>query len=717
MNFSEMGIDPELHAEFIDEALDAMGQISDLFVRLEADPDNQDIMGAIFRPIHSIKGNAAFFGLMQTKVLAHELETLLDRIRKGGVAVTAGITDVLLRGSDGLISMLKRARRGEGEVQDGSSFEALVHAVLRAAEGEEASESMLWRKLMDQLDGHPSAMETARELAGFSSAGRAVLDKGTARAAADSPQVVGDAADSNPPTVIHEIKGMLENSHEEPDGEKLFALFTACLENADNEEAKAHIGKALDEIPLLVRSIGLGDPISRESLLGHLEDMEAACIRMDERPANPIEKKPEKAEKSAEEGLEPLDPGQPRTSPSSPSDASGKTMRIPEERIDAFLSYVGDLVTLGEMYRHLQSRITAIPAAHGAAMELRRTNESFGNLSMALQNSIMAIRKVPMKTLLQRTPRLVRDVATASGKNIETLVLGGEILVDKSLIDTFEAPLTHMVRNAADHGIEKPEERLLKGKPEKGVIRIEASEAGEDVLLTVKDDGRGLNLDALRLKSLELGLISPDETLSEEALVSLLFRSGVSTAEEVTDISGRGVGMDVVKTAIEQMGGRISVTTEKDRGSVFEIRLPRTVNTQILTGFIVVIEGTRYIFPMESIVRCFSPVPGEVVIIPRRGRCVQDRGNWLRVRRLTECFHPEEEENREADLPEGIVVVVESEGGRIAVHVDAIEGVQKMVLKEIQGLHMNRNYFAGGALMGDGSVAMIVQVSGIMSGR
>ncbi|TWI74211.1 two-component system chemotaxis sensor kinase CheA [Desulfobotulus alkaliphilus] len=710
MNFSEMGIDPELHAEFIDEALDGMAQISDLFVRLEADPDNQEIMGAIFRPIHSIKGNAAFFGLMQTKVLAHELETLLDRIRKGGVAVTSGITDILLRGSDALIAMLQRSRQNEREVQDALAFENLVNAVTHAAEGEEASESILWRKLMDQLGSFPDAMETARELAGFTAAGRAVLDN---RPAEDKDTF---ETDRNAPDFTHEIRTILENTGAEPDAKILTALFTDCLHAACNEESKEYAKKALGEIPMLDASIGLGDEISRESLLGHLADMEKSGAWNQLLPEeNPREKPEEKIVEKTENGAadKKTSPDQTEKEPEAASHTSGKTMRIPEERIDAFLSYVGDLVTLGEMYRHLQTRITSIPSAHGAAMELRRTNESFGNLSMALQNSIMAIRKVPMKSLLQRCPRMVRDIATVSGKIIETQILGNEILVDKSLIDTFEAPLTHMVRNAADHGIERPEERLAQGKPEKGHIRIEASEAGEDIILRVKDDGRGLNLDALRLKALELGFISHDEKLSEEALVSLLFRSGVSTAEEVTDISGRGVGMDVVKTSIEQMGGRIAVETTKNQGSVFEIRLPKTVNTQILTGFIVVMEKTRYIFPMESIVRCFAPEEGEIVTIPRKGRCVQDRGDWIRVRRLTECFQPHKEKNRESDLPEGIVVVVESDTGRIAVHVDAIEGVQKMVLKEIQGLNMNDNFFAGGALMGDGTVAMIVHVASI----
>ncbi|TYT74014.1 chemotaxis protein CheA [Desulfobotulus mexicanus] len=706
MSFSEMGIDPELHAEFIDEALDGMAQISDLFVRLEADPDNQEIMGAIFRPIHSIKGNAAFFGLMQTKVLAHELETLLDRIRKGGVAVTSGITDILLRGSDALISMLQRSRQNEKEVQDAIAFENLVNAVNHAAEGEEASESILWRKLMEQLGANTAAMETARQLAGFSTAGRAVLDNNP------TEDKGSFGTDSKAPAFAHEIRTILENTGDEPDAKKLTELFTDCLNAASNEESKEYAKKALGEIPMLDASIGLGDEISRESLLGHLADMDASGA-WSHSSEEEIEEKAENGTETPEAPSEEQDEKEPEVSSPAASNTSGKTMRIPEERIDAFLSYVGDLVTLGEMYRHLQSRITSIPSAHGAAMELRRTNESFGNLSMALQNSIMAIRKVPMKSLLQRCPRMVRDIATPSGKIIETQILGNDILVDKSLIDTFEAPLSHMVRNAADHGIEAPEERLAKGKPEKGHILIEASEAGEDVILKVKDDGRGLNLDALRIKALELGFISPDEKLSEEALVSLLFRSGVSTAEEVTDISGRGVGMDVVKTSIEQMGGRIAVETAKDKGSVFEIRLPKTVNTQILTGFIVVMEKTRYIFPMESIVRCFAPEEGEIVTIPKKGRCVQDKGDWIRVRRLTECFQPHKEKNREKDLPEGIVVVVESDTGRIAVHVDAIEGVQKMVLKEIQGLNMNENFFAGGALMGDGTVAMIVHVASI----
>lgn len=690
----EVGIDPELYAEFIDEALDGMAQISDLFVQLEADPGNARTIEAIFRPIHSIKGNSAFFGLMKTKILAHEMETLLDRIRKGGIAASTSIIDLLLTGSDALSAMLQRARRGEEEVRDPEAFEALVASVVQAAEGEQASENALWQSLLTALGGKKdeTLRETVRKLAMFSAAGRTALVAGTQEreSAGEIPQAAA------------RLLTLLSDTSHAPRAEELLSLFAACRDLAAVKDAQAHADQALAEIPLLDKSIGLGDEISRESLSGHLHAMTAAgAWTPSEKNENP--QAPPLPRPSAE-----LTPPKEEH-----AQATGKTMRIPEERIDAFLSYVGDLVTLGEMYRHLQARVATLVGAHGAAMELRRANEAFASLSMALQNSIMAIRKVAMKTLLQRTPRLVRDIATASGKDIETEVIGGEILVDKSLIDTFEAPLTHMVRNAADHGIEKPQDRQQAGKPERGLIRIAAAEAGEDILLTVQDDGKGLDLEALRKKAVELGLIAPGEQLSESGLVDLLFRSGVSTAETVSEFSGRGVGMDVVKTAIEQMGGRISVSTVRGKGCTFEIRLPKTVNTQILTGFIVVIGGRRYVFPLESIVRCFCPGPGDIVTIPQKGRCVLDRGRWVRTRRLTECFHTGPEKNREAPLPEGILVVVESESRRLAVHVDAIEGVQKMVLKEIQGLSLTQNFFAGGALMGDGSVAMIIHVPSI----
>jgi len=227
---------------------------------------------------------------------------------------------------------------------------------------------------------------------------------------------------------------------------------------------------------------------------------------------------------------------------------------------------VGDLVVIGEMYQHLQDRLSENGVSHSEVFELRKINTAFGELINSLQRSTMEIRKLPMRTVLQRIPRIVRDIASVSGKEIETHIEGESIMVDKTLIEALEAPLVHLIRNAADHGIERPDERLAAGKDRSGRIEVSARETADHIYLTLRDDGKGLDLDALIQKAISIGVITSDRKLMEAERVNLIFISGVSTAQTVSDLSGRGVGMDVVKRNIERAGGRITVSSSAGKG-------------------------------------------------------------------------------------------------------------------------------------------------------
>lgn len=696
MNEFEEGIDPALRAEFLDDSLDSMKEVADLFVELEADPDNGNTVQAIFRPVHSIKGNAVYFGLMQTKTLAHEMETILDLMRKGALSPTGTVTDLLLRGSDELMAMLRRARAGEAETPDAEGFDRLVEGVKALAAGGKADEEGLWNGLLTVIAERAGseALALAHQLAQFSAAGRKALGVKEA----DAEAVAGE------PEPARRLRECLEAEDAEPDEEDVRALLAECKALAATPESQSRVDTALSEVDVLVGSIGLGDPVSRKSQLAHLDAMaQAGAWEADGTSANT----PQTAAVKKNEG-----PSETPGTANPQTEGGGKTMRIPEESIDKFLAFVGELVTIGEMYGHLHGNLAAGGGGRKTAAELRRINKAFGDLSLSLQHSIMHMRKVPLNNILSRAPRIVRDIATAKGKDIETRVRGGGLLADKSLVDTLEAPLTHMVRNAADHGVEAPADREAAGKPAKGVIEIAAEETGDEIILTVRDDGAGLNREALAAKAAELGMIAPDATLTDEGIMDLLFKSGVSTASEVTDVSGRGVGMDVAKHAIEEMGGHVAVSSESGRGAEFTVRLPKTVSTQIIDGFIVLADGNRHVFPLERIVRCFRPTPGDVVSVQGKGLCVKDGKRLLRVRSLAECFG-----RRTGTAPDmlrdGILVVVETKSQPIAVHVDAIEGVRQIVLKNIEGLLERNQLFAGGAIMGDGAVAMVLDTDRI----
>lgn len=379
-------------------------------------------------------------------------------------------------------------------------------------------------------------------------------------------------------------------------------------------------------------------------------------------------------------------------------------MRVSEAHIDNFLSFVGELVVIGDMLGHLQRQLSDGVTNAKYVANFRRINETFTSLSLDLQRSIMSIRRVPVGNLLSRGPRIVRDVAKNSGKDIHVVVEGGDVEVDKSLIDLLDAPLTHMVRNAADHGIESPEVRKQAGKPAQGTVHVSVRETDTDLLLEVVDDGAGIDREAIRSKAESMDLVRPGEPLNDEALVALLFSSGVSTAKTVTDVSGRGVGMDVVKRAIEEAGGLISVDTEPGKGSTFSVRLPKSVTTQILDGFIVEVCEQCYVLPMNRIRETVKVRPDEITTVTGKGRCIKRHGDILPVVDLREALHLPARNGADYSL----MVTAEAHRRQFAVVVDGVRGVQQIVVRSLEGLEQGMDMLAGGALLGDGSVALII---------
>jgi two-component system chemotaxis sensor kinase CheA len=383
-----------------------------------------------------------------------------------------------------------------------------------------------------------------------------------------------------------------------------------------------------------------------------------------------------------------------------------KTMRVAESHIDTFLAYVGELLVVGDMFGHLQNRLAGQELDRDIVMAFRRANETFGALSNSLQRSIMSIRKVSVHSLMQKVPRMVRDIATQSGKDIQVVCEGEDIEVDKSHIDMLDAPLTHMVRNAADHGIEMPDMRRQAGKSSTGLLRVAVSETATSFILSVADDGAGLNYDAIRVKAEAMGLIKQGQALRQEDLVNFIFVSGVSTAKQVTDVSGRGVGMDVVKRMIDDAGGAISIHSERGQGSTFEVTLPKSVTTQIMRGFLVEACNQTYIFSMDKIHETARIDASEINHVADKGRCVVRHGNVLPLVSLRDVLGLPKEDARDQE----IVVTVDLRRARFALGVDSVLGVQQVVVRPMEGLTSGSDSIVGGALMGDGSVALIVDL-------
>ncbi|MDG5816634.1 ATP-binding protein [Chitinispirillales bacterium ANBcel5] len=679
-------IDPDLKVEFIDESIDGLNEISDLLVQLESDPGNIDIIQSVFRPVHSIKGNSAYFGLLQIKKLAHETENLLDLIRNGALTAQSWMISILLKSIDELRAMFERVRDNNNEVISENEFSTLIEKIKEAANIEKIDEEKIWKDIFEQskrvrkegnLDKENLLLLLDRidKLAQCNTFAQKIFSE------TDTENKNDNTIDEKNSTIEQ-----LLNDISDPDKMKSQLLKILSHYKESKPLVESIVLEIVSEIDLFINSVGIDDPIAKESIMGHLEKLELVLNEQDTTPKT-LENTSNKS--------------------NTHNSPTAKTMRIPEESIDGFLSYVGNLITIGEMYQHIYKKMSQKKSLYEMTTEFRRVNEAFSDLSLSLQSSIMNIRKMPIGIILQKAPRIIRDIATENNKKINTIINGDHIKVDKSIIGNIEAPLVHMLRNAADHGIESIEERKLLQKDYTGRIEINVSENTEELMIEIKDDGKGLNLKELKEKAIETGLINENDELTENDIIDLLFESGISTSKEITDVSGRGVGMDVVKRSIEEIGGKIGVLSKPGEGSSFTITLPKTVSTQILSGFVIVVDGCRYVLPMERIVRSFKVTSEKNLIkIQNKGICVKDSESIIPVFPLRELFYGDFYK----EYLKGIMVVVEGKRELISLYVDSIDGVRQVVVKDIEGLSCTNGCFNGGAVMGDGTVAMVIDI-------
>jgi two-component system, chemotaxis family, sensor kinase CheA len=380
------------------------------------------------------------------------------------------------------------------------------------------------------------------------------------------------------------------------------------------------------------------------------------------------------------------------------------TVRVATDKVDKLVDLVGELViaqsVAGQILNHFEAN---------RLQELREAFTALERNTRELQERVMAVRMQPVGGVFSRFPRVVRDLAAANGKLMALEVTGEETELDKSVIERLADPITHLVRNSADHGIELPEERRLAGKPDQGTIRLQAYHEGGNVVVEVSDDGRGLDTARIRAKALERGLIAQAETLSDEEAQSLIFRPGFSTAEKVTDLSGRGVGMDVVRRNVESLNGSIGVRSVPGKGASFRIRLPLTL--AILDGLLLRIGAPTFVLPLVAIVESIRPRRGDLRLLAGGGEVVTVRGEALPLVRLHQLFGVEDAVR---DPAAAAVVIVEHENRRLALLVDELLGQQQVVVKSLEAHFRKVDGAMGATILGDGRVALILDVSGIV---
>lgn len=681
----------DYQALFFTECGELLGDLHEhLDLMLDGAGDGETV-NAAFRAVHSVKGGAAAFGFDALIAFAHVFETVMDRIRSDKMAMTGDVGPVLVRAGDALEVLVEQARDGGDdpidEMVERVRLELEELAGLRSAAEEDTSPPPVAAAPPPQA-AEEDAVEVTREVSLRFSPGPDFLQRGhdplrVIRAARDfdlvSAEVEGDAPtlqDLDPWTCPYSWVLRFETAMPQ----------TRLLSFFDFYDDTCEVSVVSDPNP------DAGAAPAPAALAEAEAPVEVAAAAMAPSPAP-------KAQTPA-----------PAASADQSASASGgrtsvaKTLRVDLMRVDRLVNLVGEIVITQAV---LAQKLTETDAA--TSLEIGHSVEAMTRQTRELQESVMAIRAQPVKSVFSRMPRVVRDLADTLKKEVRLVVSGEHTEVDTTVIEELAEPLTHMLRNSMDHGIEGPEDRVAAGKPRMGTIRLAAEHRGERVIITVSDDGRGVNRARVQEKAIEAGLIGPDDQLPPEEIDQLIFHPGFSTAAEVSSVSGRGVGMDVVKKKIQSLGGRILLVSTPGKGTHFTITLPLTL--AVLDGMTICVGDERFILPLSSVVEALRLENCEIERLPDNSRVLARRGEYLRLMSLRSALGVEG-----LASPEEMAIVVDTEtNGHVALLVDELIGQRQVVLKSLEANFRRVDGVSGATILGDGRVALILDVPSLVA--
>jgi two-component system chemotaxis sensor kinase CheA len=702
----------QFYQVFFDEAEELLAEKERLLLAVDiAAPDAEDL-NAIFRTAHSIKGGASTFGLTDMSEVTHVLESLLDRIRKGEMALTAQHLDAFLAAKDILKMQLDGHRNGAEVDQEAvanvrmmlhdlsegvivASQQQVVPSFLHAEQKQEVREGARRYKIelpdIPQRDVNALVDElgllgrvSVTPLGGGRSALIIMTHEGLDDIIAICSFVLNpeDLKIFEAPPLTPEQRAIEASERARIEDEQGYGFFDP------NEPAEGVQPDESDE----ERGYGFFQPIEQIRL-------EAGIVAEPPKPVV-VQSRPEALEvsevaaekKAAKKALDP-----------SYGQGESSSIRVSIEKVDQLINLVGELVITQAM---IEQRTDGLdPMVH---QRLLASVSQLTRNTRDLQEAVMSIRMMPMDFVFSRFPRMVRDLASKLGKKVDFITNGAATELDKGLIERIVDPLTHLVRNSIDHGIEMPAARVAAGKSESGRLFLSAAHQGGNIVIEVADDGGGLNRERILAKAVQNGL-PVSENMSDAEVWQLIFAPGFSTAETVTDVSGRGVGMDVVKRNITQMGGTIDIRSAKGFGTTILISLPLTL--AILDGMSIRCGEEIYILPLGFVVESLQPDHSEVKEIAGQGRVVKVRGEYLPLIPLYQMFNIEP---RFTNPSEGILVILETEGRKAALFVDELVGQQQVVVKNLESNYRKVAGISGATILGDGGVALILDVTALL---
>jgi two-component system, chemotaxis family, sensor kinase CheA len=644
----------QFHKVFFEESLEGLDAMEAALLALDEGGD-AELVHSIFRAAHSIKGGSATFGFPDMAALTHEAESLLDQVRDGRRPIDKPIIELMLRTVDCLRGMFDRAQSGQ-PLADAQS-ESLKQELAAAA-------------------GHGTPVAAKKAAAKPAASGGWIIQF--------RPHAGMLAGGNEPLRLLRELAALGQ------------LVVEAQLDRVPTLDAldpsECHLGWRIE----------LAGAVSLDAIKAVFEWVEDECdlsieplVAAAPPPAPSVEAI---AAPAAGAGVA---AGTTRSNASS-NDAG--SVRVAIDKIDGLIDLVGELVITQAMLDQFREEFDPSRLAmlqHGLAQLARHTR--------TLQESVMGIRMLPIGSVFNRFPRLVRDLSQKLGKQVKLDLVGEHTELDKTVLEKIGDPLVHLVRNAIDHGLEMPDKRRAAGKGEVGTLRLEAFHRGGSIVVEISDDGAGLNRDAIVAKALQKGLITSGENLSDEAIGDLIFQPGFSTATVTTDLSGRGVGMDVVRRNVVDLGGNVAIRSRAGQGTTFTITLPLTL--AIIDGLRAAVGGECYIVPLVSIVESVQLRADAIRSVTGGGELFRFRGEYLPIVRLHQQFGCA---NARQNVEDGLVIVVEADGTQIGLFIDELVGQQQAVVKSLEANYRRVDGISGATILADGSVALIIDVAGLI---
>lgn len=690
---------------FIDESEEHLQTLSDCIMVLEKEPDNKDTINEVFRAAHSLKGMAGTMGFKRMQHLTHDMENVFQEVRSDRVKVTSGMIDLLFKCLDALEGYLDNIKSTSDEgTEDNEVIIKELNDFIAKADGEAEAEN---KEVSEVKEAAPAATQEEKE-------GQEKIElteeekKAIREAEANGQHIYAMTVRIQKDCLLKAARAFLvfkavedfgqilvyRPSSQDIEDEKFeldFSFFLASEEETDKIVAAA---KAVSEI----------EKVDAEEI--HLEEYLKEAAAQEEQQAKEAATEQKEAPAEVPKAAEKKAPAAAAKKQTNAKPVTGRTVRVDIEKLDALMNQVSELI----IAKNSLVSISSNESGEYQNQSFHEQIEYLERITTNLHESVMKVRMVPIESVVNKFPRMIRDLSRKLGKKMELYMTGEDTELDRTVVDQIGDPLQHLLRNSADHGLEDNATRVERGKPEVGSIFLKAFQEGNNVIIEVGDDGNGIDVAAVRDKAVERGVITAEqaENMSQKEIINLLFLPSFSMAKKITDISGRGVGLDVVKSNIEALGGDVEVRTKLGEGTTFIVRLPLTL--AIIQALMVEIRDEKYAIALGSIANIESIPVNEIKYVQAQ-EVIHLRGAVIPLIRLDQVLDMEEKQEE----PENLTVVIVKKGDSLAgLVVDNLIGQQEIVIKSLGKYITNNKIISGATILGDGEVALILDVNTLM---